>query len=121
MYSARRKATVAAIRSRWGVVQPALELSFHLAGWLHRHLASSALARADPAHRHVERRRDPGQLIDKNLYDLPPAEANAVKSTPGSLNEALDALEANHMFLLRGDVFTKDVIETWLECAPPPM
>jgi glutamine synthetase len=47
----------------------------------------------------------------KYLYDLPPAEAKAVKSTPGSLNEALDALEADHMVLLRGDVFTKDVIE----------
>jgi len=37
-----------------------------------------------------------------------------VKSTPGSLNEALDALEGDQAFLLRGDVFTKDVIETWL-------
>ena len=37
-----------------------------------------------------------------------------MKSTPGSLEQALDALEADHGFLLRGDVFTKDVIETWL-------
>ncbi|HEX4827033.1 MAG TPA: type I glutamate--ammonia ligase, partial [Xanthobacteraceae bacterium] len=50
-----------------------------------------------------------------NLYDLPPAEAKKVKSTPGSLEQALDALEADHAFLLRGDVFTKDVIETWLD------
>jgi glutamine synthetase len=63
----------------------------------------------------IENRIDPGQPIDKNLYDLPPAEAKTVKSTPGSLQEALDALEADHAFLLRGDVFTKDVIETWLE------
>ena len=62
----------------------------------------------------IEHRIDPGEPIDKNLYDLPPAEAEEVKSTPGSLNEALDALEADHAFLLRGDVFTKDVIETWL-------
>ena len=62
----------------------------------------------------IEKRIDPGEPIDKNLYDLPPAEAKAVKSTPGSLQEALDALEADHGFLLRGDVFTKDVIETWL-------
>jgi glutamine synthetase len=41
-------------------------------------------------------------------------EAESVKSTPGSLNEALDALEGDQAFLLRGDVFTKDVIETWL-------
>ncbi|MGB9210297.1 MAG: type I glutamate--ammonia ligase, partial [Pseudolabrys sp.] len=57
---------------------------------------------------------DPGKPIDKNLSDLPPAEAQVVKSTPGSLQQALDALEVDYAFLLRGDVFTKDVIETWL-------
>jgi glutamine synthetase len=62
----------------------------------------------------IDKRIDPGKPIDKNLYDLPPAEAKTVKSTPGSLQQALDALEADHAFLLRGDVFTKDVIETWL-------
>src|SRR5713226_9279539 len=62
----------------------------------------------------IQNRIDPGKPIDKNLYDLPPAEAKEVKSTPGSLEQALDALEADHAFLLRGDVFTKDVIETWL-------
>jgi glutamine synthetase len=62
----------------------------------------------------IQNRLDPGRPIDKNLYDLPPAEAKEVKSTPGSLEQALDALEADHAFLLRGDVFTKDVIETWL-------
>jgi glutamine synthetase len=63
----------------------------------------------------IENRIDPGTPIDKNLYDLPPAEAREVRSTPGSLKEALDALETDHDFLLRGDVFTKDVIETWLD------
>jgi glutamine synthetase len=63
----------------------------------------------------IESRIDPGAPIDKNLYDLPPAEAKEVKSTPGSLPQALDALEADHAFLRRGDVFTEDVIETWLE------
>jgi glutamine synthetase len=62
----------------------------------------------------IDNRTDPGQPIDKNLYDLPPEEAKGVPSTPGSLNEALDALEADHAFLLKGDVFTRDVIETWL-------
>jgi len=62
----------------------------------------------------IENRIDPGAPIDKNLYDLPPAESKAVKSTPGSLQQALDALEGDQAFLLRGDVFTKDVIETWL-------
>jgi glutamine synthetase len=63
----------------------------------------------------IENRLDPGQPIDKNLYDLPPVEAKMVKSTPGSLSQALDALEADHAFLLRGEVFTADVIESWLE------
>jgi len=62
----------------------------------------------------IENRIDPGQPIDKNLYDLPTEQAKSVKSTPGSLQQALDALEADHAFLLRGDVFTKDVIENWL-------
>ena len=62
----------------------------------------------------IQNRIDPGRPIDKNLYDLPPAEAKQVKSTPGSLQLALDALEADHAFLCRGDVFTEDVIETWL-------
>ncbi|MGO4682663.1 type I glutamate--ammonia ligase [Hyphomicrobium sp. 2TAF46] len=63
----------------------------------------------------IEGRIDPGKPIDKNLYDLPPEEARNVRSTPGSLEAALDALEADHEFLMRGDVFTKDVIETWLD------
>jgi glutamine synthetase len=63
----------------------------------------------------INNRIDPGSPIDKNLYDLPPAEAKDVKSTPGSLEQALDALERDHAFLLRGDVFTNDVIDTWLD------
>jgi glutamine synthetase len=55
---------------------------------------------------------NPGEPIDKNLYDLPPEELAKVPSAPGSLEESLSALEADHQFLLRGDVFTKDVIET---------
>jgi glutamine synthetase len=46
--------------------------------------------------------------------DLPPQEAAKVKSMPGSLDEALRALEEDHAFLLKGDVFTRDVIETWI-------
>ncbi len=56
----------------------------------------------------------PPDPIDRNLYDLEPQEALAVKSTPGSLTEVLNALEENHEFLLKGDVFTMDVIDTWL-------
>jgi glutamine synthetase len=58
---------------------------------------------------------DPGNPMDKDLYELPPEEAAEIKQLPGSLNEVLDALEADHAFLLKGDVFTKDLIETWIE------
>lgn len=57
---------------------------------------------------------DPGQPLDKNIYDMPAEELAKVPHTPGSLREALMALERDHDFLLKGDVFTKDVIETWI-------
>jgi glutamine synthetase len=63
----------------------------------------------------IRNKIEPPKPIDKNLYELEPEEAAKVKSMPGSLDQALDALEKDHEFLLRGDVFTKDVIETWLE------
>jgi glutamine synthetase len=56
----------------------------------------------------------PPNPVDKNLYDLAPEEKAGVKQTPGSLPEALDALEADHDFLLKGDVFTKDMVENWI-------
>ncbi len=62
----------------------------------------------------IQNKIDPGDAIDKNLYDLPPEQKAMVKSTPGSLDEAMQELERNHAFLLRGDVFTKDVIDTWI-------
>ena len=62
----------------------------------------------------IENRIDPGETIDKNLYDLPPEEEAAVESTPALLEDALDALEKDHAFLRKGDVFTQDVIDTWL-------
>ena len=62
----------------------------------------------------IENKIDPGEPLDKDIYDLPPEEAANVPKTPGSLAEALDALEADHGFLLRGDVFTQDVINTWI-------
>ncbi|MSQ12316.1 MAG: type I glutamate--ammonia ligase [Dehalococcoidia bacterium] len=57
---------------------------------------------------------DPGEPLDKDIYALPPEEAAKVRKTPGSLQESLDALEADHDFMLRGGVFTEDVIEAWL-------
>jgi glutamine synthetase len=62
----------------------------------------------------VANKIDPGQPIDKDLYELPAAEARKIKHLPGSLDEVLDALEKDHDFLLKGDVFTKDLIETWI-------
>jgi len=63
----------------------------------------------------IRNKIEPPKPIDKDLYDLEPEEAAKIKSMPGSLDQALDALEKDHDFLLRGDVFTKDVIETWLD------
>lgn len=56
----------------------------------------------------------PGEPLDKDIYDLSPEELADVPSTPASLEEALDALQGDHEFLLKGDVFTEDVIETWI-------
>ena len=63
----------------------------------------------------IENKIDPGDPLDKNIYDLPPEELAMVASAPGSLEEALAALSEDHAFLLKGDVFTKDVIEKWIE------
>jgi glutamine synthetase len=56
----------------------------------------------------------PGEPLDKDIYDLPPEELARVPQTPGSLRDALLALEKDHDFLLKGDVFTEDVIENWI-------
>ncbi|MFZ4762617.1 MAG: type I glutamate--ammonia ligase [Alphaproteobacteria bacterium] len=57
----------------------------------------------------------PGDAMDKNLYDLPAEELKAVPTVCGSLREALDSLKADHSFLLKGDVFTKEMIEGYIE------
>lgn len=56
----------------------------------------------------------PGEPLDKDIYDLPPVELAKVPQTAGSLREALKALEEDHDYLLKGDVFTPDVVETWI-------
>ena len=60
-----------------------------------------------PAMRHAEN--------DKDLYELPPAEYQDIAKLPSSLEAALDALREDHEFLTEGDVFTQDLIDTWLE------
>lgn len=63
----------------------------------------------------IQNKLNPGDPLDKNIYDLPPEEAKAVPQVPGSLSAALEALEKDHDYLLKGDVFTKDVIDAWIE------
>ena len=57
----------------------------------------------------------PGDPLDKDIYDLPPEELAKVDQTPESLRASLGALQKDHDFLLKGDVFTTDVIETWID------
>ena len=63
----------------------------------------------------IENKMDPGEPLDKNIYNLPPEELADIASAPGSLEEALSALNDDQEFLLKGDVFTKDVIDMWIE------
>ncbi|HMN24530.1 MAG TPA: type I glutamate--ammonia ligase [Ignavibacteriaceae bacterium] len=63
----------------------------------------------------VINRIDPGEPLDKDIYDMEPEELKNVPSTPGSLEAALKALENDYEYLLKGDVFTEDVIETWIK------
>jgi len=63
----------------------------------------------------IENKIDPGEPMDKNLYDLPPEELAEIPMMPGSLHAALENLEADHAFLTKGDVFTEDTIAEWIE------
>jgi len=63
----------------------------------------------------IKNKIEPPAPIDKDLYELAPDEAAAIPQVPGSLPEALDALEADHDYLLEGGVFTADLIETWVD------
>jgi glutamine synthetase len=63
----------------------------------------------------VQNRIDPGDPLDKDIYSLSPEELKEVPHMPGSLEEALAHLERDHEFLLRGDVFTRDIIQTWID------
>lgn len=62
----------------------------------------------------IRNRIEPPEPVDKDLYELPPEEHAQIKQLPGSLSEALDALEADHDFLTEGDVFPEDLIQTWI-------
>lgn len=77
------------------------------------YLAFSALLMA--AIDGIQNKISPGEPLDKDIYDLSPEEAAEVPTTPASLDQALTALQQDHEFLLRGDVFTDDVISTWID------
>lgn len=62
----------------------------------------------------IRNKIDPGNPMDKDIYELPEADAKKVKHLPGTLTEVLNALEADHDFLLKGDVFTRDLLETYV-------
>jgi len=63
----------------------------------------------------IERQLDPGQPLDKDIYGLPPEELAEIPKTPGDLAEAIDCLERDHEFLLKGGVFTDDLISSWID------
>ena len=77
------------------------------------YLAFSAIAMA--AFDGIQNKIDPGDPLDKNIYDLPPEELAKVSTTPGSLDEALRALDKDRDYLMKGSVFTEDVIDTWID------
>ena len=63
----------------------------------------------------IKHKLDPGKPMDVDVYELSKAELAQTKKAPGSLAEAIDALEKDHKFLLDGDVFTEDLVETWIQ------
>jgi len=63
----------------------------------------------------IKKKMDPGQPFEGNTYELEGRAAKKLPTVPGSLEQAIDALEADHKFLLEGDVFTQDVIDVWIE------
>ncbi|MCU7494897.1 MAG: type I glutamate--ammonia ligase [Ignavibacteria bacterium] len=63
----------------------------------------------------IVNRIDPGDPLDKDIYDMSPEELKGVPSTPGSLEDALKALAEDHEYLVKGDVFTEDVIQAWIQ------
>ena len=63
----------------------------------------------------IENKIHPGDPMDKNLYDLPPEELKDVPTVCGSLRESIGALEADHAFLKKGDVFSDDLLDSYVE------
>ncbi len=111
-YSARNRS--ASCRIPYGAGEKAKRVEFRFPDALaNPYLAFSALLMAGLDG--IENKIHPGDAMDKNLYDLPPAELAEVPTVCGSLREALEALEEDHEFLLKGDVFSVDQIEAYAE------
>ncbi|MGB3797300.1 MAG: type I glutamate--ammonia ligase [Alteraurantiacibacter sp.] len=111
-YSARNRS--ASCRIPYGAGEKAKRVEFRFPDPLaNPYLSSAALLMAGIDG--IQNKIHPGDAMDKNLYDLPPAELADVPTVCGSLDEALDALEADMDFLLAGDVFSKDQIEAYIE------
>jgi len=62
----------------------------------------------------IKHRTDPGKPLDRDIYEMSPEELAGTRKTPGSLEEAIAALEKDHAFLLDGGVFTEDLVEAWV-------
>ena len=111
-YSARNRS--ASCRIPYGAGEKAKRVEFRFPDALaNPYLAYSALLMAGLDG--IENKIHPGEAMDKNLYDLPPAELKQVPQVCGSLREALENLEKDHKFLLAGDVFTPDMISAYIE------
>jgi glutamine synthetase len=111
-YSARNRS--ASCRIPYGAGEKAKRVEFRFPDPLaNPYLAYAAMLMAGIDG--IQNKIHPGEAMDKNLYDLPPAELAEVPTVCGSLREALESLQADHEFLLKGDVFTTDQIESYLE------
>ena len=111
-YSSRHRS--ASCRIPYGTGAKAKRVEFRFPDALaNPYLAYSALLMAGLDG--IQNKIHPGEAMDKNLYDLPPAELVNVPTVCGSLREALIALQEDHDFLLKGDVFSKDQIEAYAE------
>lgn len=112
-YSARNRS--ASVRIPVGITNPKakrIELRFPDPS-CNGYLAFSAMLMAGLDG--IQNKIDPGEALDKDIYGLSPEESAGIPSCCTSLGEALDALKADHEFLLKGDVFTEDVISKWIE------
>ncbi|WP_126172054.1 type I glutamate--ammonia ligase [Altericroceibacterium xinjiangense] len=111
-YSARNRS--ASCRIPYGAGEKAKRVEFRFPDALaNPYLAYAALLMAGLDG--IQNKIHPGDPMDKNLYDLPPAELALVPTVCASLREALESLQADHEFLLRGDVFSKDQVDAYLD------